>query len=322
VQKQPGWHVVCEVSDGLEAVQKAEELKPDLILLDVGLPKLNGIEAARQIRKLAPNSKILFLSGLDSPDIAGGASNTGASGYVVKSDAGNELLSAVEAILQGKRFVSSGLKGSISADAEDTQAPDNPSQNELLASSLALPRKAETTRRHEAQFYSDDTHFLDSFAHFIGANLRAGHVVLVVATESHRESLLPRLQAWGLDIGAAVREGRYISLHVGDTLSTFMARGLPDPVRFLKVTGDLIEAAAKAAKGDHPRVAACGECAPLLWAQGQAEAAVRVEQLWNEIAKTYDVDILCGYPPGSFHREEDGHIFERVCAEHSAVYSL
>lgn len=67
--KKPGWHIVCEVSDGVEAVTKAEELKPDLILLDIGLPKLNGIEVARQITKIPSNSKILFLSAFDSLEV-------------------------------------------------------------------------------------------------------------------------------------------------------------------------------------------------------------------------------------------------------------
>jgi DNA-binding NarL/FixJ family response regulator len=97
---------IFEASNGLEAVQKAQELQPSLIVLDIGLPKLNGIEAARQIRKVTPNSKILFLTEHYSPDMAALALSTGASGYVVKSNAGSELLAAVEAILQGKQFMS------------------------------------------------------------------------------------------------------------------------------------------------------------------------------------------------------------------------
>jgi len=99
--------VICEVSDGLEAVHKAEELKPDLILLDIGLPTLNGIEAARQIRKLAPDSKIVFLSQESSAEVVEEALRLGAWGYVLKTRAGSDLLPAVEAILSGKRFVSS-----------------------------------------------------------------------------------------------------------------------------------------------------------------------------------------------------------------------
>src|SRR5579864_9199378 len=82
LQKQSNLQAVGEVSDGLEAVQLAEELQPDLILLDVGLPTLNGIEAARRIRKVSPASRILFVSENRSADIAEEALSTGASGYV------------------------------------------------------------------------------------------------------------------------------------------------------------------------------------------------------------------------------------------------
>jgi DNA-binding NarL/FixJ family response regulator len=107
--KRPELQVICEVADGLEAVQKAQELQPDLILLDIGLPTLNGIEAARQIRRLAPESKIIFLTQEPSADVVHEALRLGAAGYVLKIRAGSELLAGVEAVLQGKQFVSSGL---------------------------------------------------------------------------------------------------------------------------------------------------------------------------------------------------------------------
>ena len=101
--------VVGEASDGAEAVQRAAELKPDVIVLDIRLPKLNGIEAAAQISELSPRSKILFLSQDNDAGTVQAALKTGAQGYVHKLSAGAELLSAVAALLQGRRFVSSGI---------------------------------------------------------------------------------------------------------------------------------------------------------------------------------------------------------------------
>jgi DNA-binding NarL/FixJ family response regulator len=107
---KPELKIISEVSDGLEAVQKALELQPALIVLDIGLPGLNGIEAARRIRKLSPNSTILFLSQESSPDIVQEALCLGALGYVIKAHAARDLLIAVEAVLRNDQFVSSALK--------------------------------------------------------------------------------------------------------------------------------------------------------------------------------------------------------------------
>ena len=106
-QEHSDWQIICEATDGFEAVQKSKELQPDLILLDVGLPKLNGIEAARQICAIAPRSKILFLSAVLYSDVMQEALCIGAQGYVLKSDAAHDLLAAVEAVIEGKRFVCS-----------------------------------------------------------------------------------------------------------------------------------------------------------------------------------------------------------------------
>jgi DNA-binding NarL/FixJ family response regulator len=101
------WQVIGEVADGLEAVRKAEELKPDLILLDIGLPTLTGIEAARQIRKLAPESKIIFLTQESSADVMQEALSLGACSYVLKCGAARNLSAAVEVAIRGECFVGS-----------------------------------------------------------------------------------------------------------------------------------------------------------------------------------------------------------------------
>jgi DNA-binding NarL/FixJ family response regulator len=110
LQKRPELRVVGEGADGMEAVEKARELQPDLILLDVGLPKLNGIKAALRIRQSVPNARILFFTENSSQDIAEEAMRTG-DGYIVKAAAAQELLPAVEAVLRGDKFVSTLLGG-------------------------------------------------------------------------------------------------------------------------------------------------------------------------------------------------------------------
>ena len=109
VKNQSDLEIIGIASDGVEGVQKAEELKPDIILLDIGLPKLNGMEAARQIRKLSPRSKILFSSSHSDQCAVEAAFSVGGSGYLVKSDAAANLLPGIKAVAQGKQFVSSNL---------------------------------------------------------------------------------------------------------------------------------------------------------------------------------------------------------------------
>jgi DNA-binding NarL/FixJ family response regulator len=111
LRERPELQVICEASDGLEAVQKAGELKPNLIILDIGLPKLNGIEAARQIRRFFPGSKIVFLSQNRDLDVVRAALSTGAQGYVRKTDVRTDLLLSIEAVLRGEQFVSGTLGG-------------------------------------------------------------------------------------------------------------------------------------------------------------------------------------------------------------------
>jgi hypothetical protein len=278
----------------LEAVQKATELQPDLILLDIGLPSLSGIEVARQIRGRAPGSKILFVTEDRSREAAEEALRGGACGYVVKSDAGTELLSAVKAVLEGKRFTSSSLANyALDQNGEHT-AIDRQQDNVV-----ELTRnRAEIASRHDVTFYYDDQRFLNELTQFVAGALKAGSSAVIAATESHRERLLSQLHTHGLDIDSAIEERRYIAVDAAHTLSTFMVNSMPDRGLFMKTFGNLVHAAAKASKSVNSHVSVFGECMHLIWAEGNA-----------------------GYFAGHAHQGMETHIYQRICAAHSAVYS-
>ncbi len=200
-----GWQVIGEASDGLEAVQKSEGLQPDLIILDLGLPKLNGIEAARQVRERSPASKILIVSQETAVDIAHEAFSTGVLGYVVKAHAGSELLPAVEAVMEGRQFISAGL-----LPTKDAQAPgrfEHPAGTPSVA-----PGEEEIAHTHEVQFYSDDESFLVGFSSFIEAALLSGNAVIVAATEAHQRGLLQKLHE-SVNLSPAIGPGALS--HVG-----------------------------------------------------------------------------------------------------------
>jgi DNA-binding NarL/FixJ family response regulator len=270
---------IIEAADGLEAVQKVEELQPDLILLDINLPKLHGFEVAKQIRRLAPYARLLFMSQESSPDNVREGFRLGASGYIQKLHAATDLLPAIDAVLGGRRFVSSNV-----ALTELTDAP--------------------ARRRHEIRFCSDDAAVVDGFARFIAAALNAADAAIALVTESHRTSLLQELRMQGVDIDGAIERGTYLS---------FDAEVAPDPDRFLEAINGVREAAAKAGRA-HPRIAFCGERAGRLWAAGRTAEAVQLEQLCSELA--HDVDILCAYP---VPYTNDDRALTRICAEHTVV---
>ena len=299
VEEESQFEVVGEAEDGLEAIHKAEELQPDLILLDIGLPKLDGIPAARQIRRAAPKSKIIFFSQNHLPEIVEEALSTGASGYIVKSE-GDELFTALETVVQGNQFLSRSLRGPLYTGVKHS-----------------LSR----TAIHEVQFYSNESVFLNTFANFITPIIKSGDVVIVTASERHRNELASVLQSRGVDVTSAAAEGYYVAIDPAEPLSGFMVNDVPNRDRFFKVASDVVERAANSAKSKHSRISACGEVAPTLWAQGKADAAIRIEQLWDEIVRRYDLDTLCAYPLAHFHGKKGEMMFKKICAEHTTVRS-
>ena len=278
---QQSEYQTIEAADGLEGVQKAEELQPDVILLDINLPKIHGFEVAKEVRRLAPHARLLFLSQESSPDIVKQALSLGALGYIQKVSAAADLLPAIEAALAGRRFVSQSVAF--------TEAADAPAR-----------------RRHEILFCPDDAAIVEGFSRCLAAALNAGDAAIVLATGSHRALVLRELRAQRVDIDDAILRGACVSFDADVAL---------DRLRFLEAI-DTVRAAAVAAGNARPRVAFCGERAGRLWAAARTAEAVQLEEFCGELSD--DVDILCLYP---VPYNQGDPALTRICAEHTAVSS-
>ncbi len=170
---------------------------------------------------------------------------------------------------------------------------------------------------HSVQFYTDDSALVETVSRFLGAALGAGESGIVIATRTHREALAIGFTALGLNVAALAQPGRLITLDAAETLTKFMLNGLPDSARFHAAVGDALRRAQKASLCEPPRVAAFGEMVALLWAEGNIEAALRLEQLWNELAVTFSFRLHCAYPLALFPQAGDGEAMLDICAQHS-----
>jgi PAS domain S-box-containing protein len=172
---------------------------------------------------------------------------------------------------------------------------------------------------HVAYFYQESDSLLEALCDFIGDALRAGSAAIVIATKMHREGLQQRLTARGLDINEAGKQGRYVALDASELLSKFMVEGMPDGGLFEEIVGGVIKRIRAHSKTSRADIAAFGEMVALLWTEGKIEAAIRLEQLWNELAKKHSFSLRCAYPTANFYGEKNAQPLMRVCAEHSAV---
>jgi PAS domain S-box-containing protein len=170
---------------------------------------------------------------------------------------------------------------------------------------------------HAVQFYESDDFLCGAVAGFIAAGLDAGEPALVIATEEHRLEVCRRLASAGIDLERALRPGRLTFLDARELLSHLMVQGMPDEERFRAHVGRALQASRAGARG--ARVRAFGEMVDLLWRDGNPGAAIRLEELWNELGQTQSFSLLCAYVMGNFGKESDAAAFQQVCGAHSHV---
>jgi DNA-binding NarL/FixJ family response regulator len=305
----PHYEIVETVADGLALVEAALRLKPDLIVTDISMPLLSGLQAAVQIKKSLPDVRLLFVTMSATSVYAKVALSVGGTGYVLKSTMREELLDAVESVLNGRIYLSPSIS-TQHADLFQGLAAMDPGTARILKGHL---------HPHIVYPYgdSDDRSLVSKVGYYASSGLGRNGAVILVTTEAHRTAIKKYLKAdWNVE--ALEARGQLCFLDAAETLDRFMANDRPDPVLFETCFRPAIEHAQRDERtGLKREVWFFGEMVDLLW-PGNGAAAERLEELWNKMVKEYSIRILCAYSVGGPCR---GPLSEALIKAHTHVVS-
>jgi len=274
-------------TSGAQALDVARAVDPDLIVLDVTMPGLDGFQTARALEEAGSRARIIFLSMHDADDYVGEAFRCGGRGYVLKTRVARDLAHALDHALAGRLFV--------------------PTLTSLF--------HVANGGGHAMELHGDEDSFVDGMAAFFDMALRRGDATCVIGTESLREGLESRLRARGWDIGS---HRRYVAVDAQQALNRFMDDGLPDPSRLAEVAAELDQYRRGVGEGAVPRLTVFGNMVALLHEQGNDQGVLAVESLWNTLTRGLPFFTLCGYSTACFD-DSASEVLEGACAAHWAV---
>jgi len=281
--------IVATAADGRQALDLAVRLRPDVVVLDVAMPAFNGFQTLAQLRRDAPETRVVFLTMHRDDEFVAAAINAGALGYVLKSRMHLDLISAINHALAGRLFVPSLTSLSTVAGG-----------------------------RHAVQLYANDSHFLDDVSRFVGATLRSGEQVVIVTSEATRIGVAQRLEARRMNLAMLAERGQYVAQDSALALSHVMHEGRPDKERVAEMIRGLgqLRLAPNRPRG---RLTIFGDMSPSLCRNGNFEAALELERIWDELTRALPFFTICGYPIDCFENSEALNLLSNVCAAHSAV---
>jgi DNA-binding NarL/FixJ family response regulator len=282
--------IVAIAGDGRQALDLARRLRPDVAVLDVAMPNLNGFETLAQLRRDGPETRVVFLTMHRDDEFVAAAINAGAHGYVLKSRIQLDLIGAIDHALAGRLFVPSLTSLSTVAG-----------------------------NGHTVQFHADDRDFLDEVSQLVGATLRSGEQVVIVTNEATRSGVAQRLQTRQMNVAALAERGQYVAQDSALALSQVMHDGRPDEERLAEVIHGLDRLRLAGPNGPGGRLTIFGDMTVSLCRNGDFEAALEIERIWNELTRALPFFTVCSYPIACFEHSEARDQLANVCAAHSAV---
>jgi two-component system response regulator NreC len=284
--------VVGVAGDGRQALDLARRLRPDVVVLDVAMPELGGFQTLEQLRRDGPEPRVVFLTMHREDEFVSAALNAGAHGYVLKSRAGLDLISAIEHALAGRLFT--------------------PSLTSLWTVA---------GRQHTVQFHSKDSHALDEISQLVAATLRSDEQVIIVTNEETRTGVAQRLQERQIDLGRLVERGQYVARDSAVALSHMMHEGRLDKERVAEMIDRLDRLRLAVPNRSPGRLTIVSDLTATLCRNGTFEAALELERVWNDLTRALPFFTVCSYPIDCLEHSEDLNLLSNVCAAHGAVTS-
>ena len=284
--------VVATAGDGRQALDLAKRLRPAVAVLDIAMPHLDGFQTLKQLRRDAPEIRVVFLTMHRDDEMIAAAINEGAHGYVLKSRLHLDLISAIDHALAGRLFVPTLTSLSMVAGS-----------------------------RHAVQLHANDSRFLDDVSRLVDATLRSGEPVVIVTSDATRRGVEQRLQARQTNLAMFTEQGQYVARDSALALSRVMHHGRPDEGRVAAVINDIDRLRLAFPKGPRRRVTIVGDITVALCRKGDFDAALKLERIWNELTRALPIFTVCSYPLDCFEHSAARNQLPNVCGEHSAVTS-
>ena len=320
--KRTDWLVCGEAKDGLEATEKARELRPDVVLMDLSMPRMGGAEAIRILRAEFPDTAVIIVSQNDPDVLRRHAAELGAYGYIAKGDLTRDLVDMVERVGGNDRSLPDSfyLSRSVRAveDGRGASADRKVAGGERVQKGLAEAWSSVLTgagpRDHIVQLYQDQQFLNRAVCRFAAAAIANGEGVILIPTIAHWDAFKSRLKD-EVDVKAAEDRGQLTIVNADEFLPAFLRDGMPDSPVFLALAANVVSRAR--GEGRYPKVRCWGEMVSLLWERGDIAASMNLEDLFDQLAQQQNMAVFCSFLMDNFNGEVHARILPRLGENHS-----
>jgi DNA-binding NarL/FixJ family response regulator len=298
IESQSGYRVCGEARDGIEAIEKVRQLRPEIVLMDINMPRMDGLKATRIINDDCPECSVIIITQNEMTIAREHARQVCAKGVVEKSHLTRDLIP----VMRGVAMESESSIG----QSKHPAASGDPWYG-LLES--AAPRD------HIVQLYQDQQFLNRAVCRFAAAAITNGEGVILVPTAAHWDAFRPRLESEGVDVKAAEKRGQLTVVDADNLLPTFMRDGMPDSPVFLGLAQNVVSQAR--GDGRYPKVRWWGEMVNILWERGEVAASMQLEDQFDQLAHEQDIAIFCSFLMDNFDGDVHARMLPRLGENHS-----